>query len=250
MKNNNIELSIIIPIYNSQKIIGESLSTISDWIRKQNINIELIAVDDGSTDQTRQIINEFASKIDNYEIISYEKNKGKGYAVKKGLKVAKGEYILFTDADLSYGLDIIARMYEHIKNHSDIDLLYGSRHHEESDYGEYGIIRKIGRLFFSTYTRWVTSLDVFDTQCGIKIMTKKLADMVKDKITIDGFAFDIELFTIARANKLKYSEFPVVLENHDEGSIRIFRDTSKMIVDIFKIRINHKKGLYKNHFNL
>lgn len=245
MKNDTIELSIIIPVYNSQKIIGDSLSLIGEWIKKQKITVELIAVDDGSTDQTKRIMDELKSKINNYEVISFETNKGKGYAVKKGLEMARGNYMLFTDTDLPYGLDIIMKMHENIKNHPEIDLLYGSRHHDESDYDGYDSIRKIGSLFFSACIRSLILPDVFDTQCGVKIMSKKFSAIALKKMTVDRFAFDIELFVIARANHLKYSEFPVILKNNSESSIKIFRDTVKMLSDILKIRKNYKKRIYE-----
>jgi len=242
---NDIQLSIILPVYNGQKIVAGSLSQINEWMRRQKISIELIVVNDGSVDQTTKILNEWSDKINNYHIVDYQINRGKGHAVKKGFEAAKGAYVLFTDTDLSYGLDLILTMYQEIQSHPEVSLLHGSRHHGESDYAEYSFVRKLGRLFFSTYIRALILPDVSDTQCGIKIMMKVFADLAVKKLTVERFAFDIELFVIARANNLIYKAFPVTLENNGESSVKIIKDSLAMLADILNIRRNYRAGVYK-----
>jgi len=204
-----------------------------------------LVINDGSSDNTTTIINSLKQTPDKFIFINYKENKGKGYAVKKGIESSVGDYVLFTDADLSYGLPIISKMFEKIKDSLDIDLLFGARNHPESQNDKYGIIRKFGHLFFSNFTRRLILPDVYDTQCGIKIMSRKLANIAKEKLSIDRFAFDIELFTITRANKLKYAEFPVILAHQGETSVRIFHDTLSMMADIIRIKIKNAGGYYK-----
>lgn len=240
-----MDLSIIIPVYNNSSYIEASLSRLKSWLTSSKYQIEVIIVNDGSTDNTLKIINKDKDNIPNLNIVSYEQNKGKGYAIKQGLINSKGNFILFTDTDLSYGLDVIIEMFEKIRNNPTISLLVGSRNVLSRNNAGYGILRNISHLLFLYYVKIVILPKAIDTQCGIKIMTKEFASIAIKKLTINRFAFDVELFVITLANNLNFTEFPVLLKNHETSSLKILKDTFNMAKDILKIKKNYKSGYYK-----
>ena len=125
------------------------------------------------------------------------------------------------------------------------EFLYGSRSNCQSSFNtNYGFVRKIGRMFFSNVVRWLMFFRVPDTQCGLKMMKKEFSDLVVKKSIINRFAFDIELFVIAISNHLSMRDFPVVLKHHKESSVRLFKDTILMFMDIMRIRIKILRGFY------
>ncbi len=241
-----IELTIIIPVFNASAFLGESLKKIENWLRSRGGKIELIAVNDGSTDNTLVILENFKKQIPNYLIVDLKENRGKGFALKEGMKRASGEYIGFTDADLPYGLEVFDQMLKLMKNNQKISFLYGSRSHvlSRSKRG-YGIVRSMGRLFFSHAIRLLAVADVLDTQCGIKMFKSEFVNTAFQKSIIDGFAFDIELFVIAKIRNLTYQDFPVELSHRKESSVRLVRDTLLMLKDVLRIKIRKWLNGYK-----
>lgn len=240
-----IDLSIIIPVFNGEFFLKDSLAELGLFIESDANKIELIFVDDCSTDKTLSIINFFAEKRQSCQIIHLAKNAGKGFAIKEGIKRAGGDYICFTDADLPYGLNIFLKMLAYMRKNQEISLLYGSRNHEESVFKQnYGLVRRFGRLFFSCLVSFLAIPEVSDTQCGIKMMTSKLASLIIEKSCICRFAFDVELFVISKINGFVYQSFPVELRRQNGSSVRIILDTLVMIENILKIRKNAQKGIY------
>lgn len=230
------------PIYNGAKFLNTTIEKLDAWTMGRQNDIEIIFVDDGSNDATFDILRKL-NKI-NFSVIHLEKNSGKGAALRAGIRRAHGAYVAFTDADLPYGLEIFDKMLELFKKNSSISFLYGSRGHVLSELDKnYGLVRKIGRLFFSIIARLIVP-DVADTQCGVKMFSRKLADLISQKSIINRFAADIEFFAIARANNLIYRDFPVKLTHNKESSVRIIKDTLKMIFDIARIKI---KMLFKKY---
>jgi len=238
-----IELSLITPVYNGEKILRDTLEKLSDFLRA-NSDVELILVNDGSTDNSKKILEEFLKNNERTEIVNLENNQGKGKALKAGSKMAQGRFIGFTDADLPYGLKIINSMCKELRENSSVSLLFGSRGNKYSKFSNYGLLRKGGRLFFSWIIRILVLPDISDTQCGVKVMKKELAKLVAEKSTINRFAFDIELFVITKINGLFYKDFPVELQNQKESSVRILNDTLLMLLDIWRIRKNIKNKIY------
>lgn len=239
-----ISLSVIIPTYNADAFIGGVLERLRTWLLSHE-EIELIVVDDGSTDTTLSILRGLETKIPRLRIISIPSNKGKGFALRSGFAEAVGEYLAFTDADLPYGLSVFERMLEAMKKDSDLCLLYGSRSHELSKEEKgYGTIRRFGRNFFSNVIRFIAVPDVEDTQCGIKMLNRPLALEAIKVSKINRFAFDIELFMITKAHMWRYNSFPVELNHRKESSVRLVRDTIVMLRDVVSISRRHKRGDY------
>lgn len=242
----DIELSIILPVFNGADILERSLKRLKSWIAEKPYKIELIVVNDGSTDATKNISENFQGKFDYYQFINFSENKGKGFAVKAGMRAANGKFVVFTDADLSYGVDIFDAMYQFIKTDKNIQLLYGSRRHPQSKgYAGYTKLRRFSSLLFSNLARFIVPPAVKDTQCGVKMMRGEFAALAAQKLTINRFAFDIELFVIAKAYNLTFQDFPVALSHREETSVRLITDALFMIKDICLMKINIWLGRYK-----
>ena len=234
--DNVVELSLIIPVLNGASFLKSSLDKLALWTSQQTYSIEIIFVNDGSSDKTQEILNNFHG-LKNVAVINFIKNLGKGAAIKAGLSHARGAYVVFTDADLPYGLDVFDGMLNKIKSNHSIALVYGSRSHEQSIYKEgYGFGRRLGRFFFSALIRLIIPIGVADTQSGIKLFRRDLAMLVAEKLTVHRFAFDVEIFAIAKQNNFSYVDFPVTLSQRKETSVHFIKDTLNMIKDIFKIR--------------
>ena len=234
--NNFVELSLVIPVLNGEPFLQSSLDRLAFWAKQQTYATELIFVNDGSSDKTQEILNNFHG-YSNITLINFNSNFGKGAAIKSGMAKARGAYVAFTDADLPYGLEIFSAMLNKINSNSKIVLIYGSRSHAQSIYKEgYGLGRRLGRFFFSVLIRFIVPIGVADTQSGIKIFRSDLAKLVAEKLTVHRFAFDVEIFAIAKQNNFVYEDFPVVLSQRKESSVHFIKDTINMISDIFKIR--------------
>lgn len=241
-----VKLSIIIPVFNSASFITDTLQKIEDYIDKKG-DIELIVVDDGSTDNTKSLIEQFALNRPHITTLYLPQNKGKGFAVREGIRAARGQYIAFTDTDLPYGLTILDSMLNILEKDHDMAMLYGSRSHVASIYKKgYSLFRKIGRYFFSYFIRFMVSLEVSDTQCGLKMITKNFAEAVLKKVTIDRFAFDVELFVLAKTGHYICQDLPVTLDQKQATSVRFVKDTVIMLLDVIKIRLKMQEGIYNS----
>ena len=224
-------LSIIIPCYNEEEAIKDNiLNRVVPYLKYKNIKYELILVNDGSTDKT---LDEIMS-IPNVNVVSYTPNRGKGYAIKQGLIEAKGDYILFMDADLSTDLKAIEDI---IQFQADYDMIIGSRHHKASV-----LVKKqpLLRRFIGLCCRIIVNAKFHfhftDTQCGFKAMNKEMARLLIEKQQIDNFAFDVEYLYIAKLNKKKVKEIPVVWENDRSSTVSPLQSSIKFFKDLRVIK--------------
>ena len=168
----------------------------------------------------------------------------KGLALRHGFAASEGKYVAFTDADLPYGLEIINKMYRTMEGNRTVALLFGSRSHSLSKSSSYGWLRSAGRNFFSNVVKNLVISDVKDTQCGVKMLRADLAHRTAVSAMANRFAFDIEIFAIARQNQLQYQDFPVTLSHRKESSVRLIKDTLLMLYDIVKIRLRMQQHFY------
>ncbi len=238
-------LSLIFPVYNAAPFLRDSLSVLGQWLRIHP-EVDCIFVNDGSTDESMGILEEMKKDFPQaYQIVDLGENKGKGAAVRSGMRLATGDLVAFTDIDLPYGLPIFDAMRAVMEEDPGLAFLYGSRSHADSRFRGYGALRHVGRRFFSVAIRTLVATDTSDTQCGIKMFRKDFADAVAHRSVIDRFAFDIELFVIAKVNRFRSLDFPVQLLRHRESSVRVVRDTIAMLKDIRRIRQRIITGEYQ-----
>lgn len=240
-----MQVSLIIPAYNEEKRISSTLDAVSGFMREHFDNYEIIVIDDGSTDKTTDLVSEHIKKDENIKLIPLRKNKGKGYAVKTGVRNSTGDYIFFTDADLPYSLDTILKGTK-ILSDKKTKLVIGSRDLYEHKHNiPYPIYRRLMSKTFSFFLNMVLGLGISDTQCGIKGFEKKAAKRIFEAITIEGFGFDVELLYIAKKYKYKICCIPVNLTYNKGSKINIVIDSIKMTWDVFNIKLNDLRGLYK-----
>ena len=234
-----MKISLVIPAYNESVIIKNTVQATAGYLRNNFSDYELIIVDDGSTDDTAALVLACARDDENIGLISYDKNCGKGYAVRQGMLEASGDIVIYTDADLAYGLDVIKTAVESI---GDNDVIIGSRRMHEKGYGEYTFIRHFASRVFGFLVRIMSGMDN-DTQCGFKCFKSAAAYRVFSLCESDGFAFDFEVMMYCRGLKLKVSQMPVCIVNHRQSKVRIIRDSVKMFRDIIRIRKSVTKTL-------
>ena len=237
------KFSIIIPAYNEKDRILRTLNNIYKYFKGKNS--EIIIVDDGSTDNTASFIEYEKENIgDNIKIVSYKKNKGKGYAVKKGVEKAKGELILFTDADNSTPIEEFEKLFAGLKKGFDIAI--GSRYLKNSDVK---IKQSIFRILIGRFGNLLIQLllvkNIKDTQCGFKLFKNKTAKNIFQKQNIERWGFDMEILAIAQLFKYKIIEIPVNWYNSSDSKFSPIKDTVQTLSELIKIKINLITGKYK-----
>lgn len=226
-------LSLIIPMYNEEKILPDTLKALSDYMQKNFDDYEIIFSDDGSTDRSKEIVED--CNLPCVRIVSYEKNRGKGCAVRHGMLAARGDIRLFTDCDLAYGTDIIRTLYDKFTT-SGYDMILGSRNLCADGYEGYTLMR---RLASKTYIKVLCLLGGFklsDSQCGFKAFSAEAAEKVFAECETDGFAFDFEAIMTAARMGFSIGEISVKIVNHRESKVHVLSDSLKMLGDLIAIR--------------
>lgn len=242
-KSNEIFLSVVIPTYNEERRIEESLNKIARYMEGHNFRYEIIIVDDGSYDKTVDIVKNFSTKNKSINLILNEKNRGKGYSVKKGILEANGGYILFSDADLSTPIEEIEKLLKYLQQGYDVAI--GSRGVPDSDVRVHQpVYREFSGKIFNLIVRSTTLLEIRDTQCGFKCFKKDAAKAIFKRQRLDGFSFDVEILYIAKKLGYKIKEVPVVWINSDSSRVSLIKDSIQMFIDLLRIRLNDFKGVY------
>ena len=240
-------LSIVIPAFNEEKRLGDSLRHILGFIKKENLTAELIVVDDGSTDKTAGVGREACKEFSGVEtkVIRYETNRGKGFAVKTGLLAATGAIALFSDADLSTPIEELSKLCEPIER-DEFDVTFGSRALDRNLIGIHQPWRReqSGKVF-NLLVRLQTNLPFWDTQCGFKAFNMQKFRPLLNVMRIERFGFDVEFLFVANYHKLRLKEFPVRWNHCDGTTISVFRDSRRMFNEVLQIRRNAKQGKYK-----
>lgn len=232
-------LSIVIPCYNEGFKLVDNIIKVNNYMDKLNIDYEIIVVNDGSRDNTYEILTENISKFKNTRIETYSINRGKGYAIKTGLLAAKGEIIAYMDADLSTDLKAIEDALS-LLNEYDYDLIIGNRRGENSKEENKNFLRKLLSWGCHLVTKIFTGIDFIDTQCGFKMMKSNVAKEFANKQTIERFAFDIEYLYIALLKKYSVAELSVIWKDDKDSKVKVVRDTMRFMRDLIKIRSNKK----------
>lgn len=231
-----MKLSVIIPAYNEGERIQETVRTLRERLEQSAYAYEIIVVDDKSSDNTVQIV-----KNEGLTPVCQSENRGKGAAIRRGVSVADGDVVLFTDADLPYDLDLIDQSIACIERGA--DLAIGSR--EGTGYDTYGLVRRVSSGAFSFLTNCLLHLGIWDTQCGFKAFSAAAAHTIFEQVTIDGFGFDAEALYIAKKHGMRIDKVQAHMRKPPEGSsVSPLRDGITMLTSLFAIRRNARKGRY------
>ena len=238
-----IALSVVIPVYNEAARIPATLRQVADYLHSRPEPSEFLVVDDGSTDETADIVEQHCRDDRMVRLIRQRENRGKGFAVRNGVMSAQGDSILFTDADLSAPIAEAPRLLDALG--SGYDVAIGSRGLKPEWIGVHqSQLRENSGKFFNLWLRLVTGLPFRDTQCGFKAFRRDAARRIFPLQTIDGFGFDAELLYIARKLGYRTLETPVHWAHSEGTKVRMMRDGLRMAADLFTIRWNDLRGMY------
>ncbi len=237
-------LSLVIPAYNEADRIGLSLEKIRSYLATLPYTTELIVVDDGSTDAMPQLLERVQAGWPALRILRHSPNRGKGYSVRRGMLEARGEYVLFSDADLSTPVDEVEKLLR-IMEESQADAVAGSRAIERKLVGVHQPwYREYAGRFFNQLVRLVSGLDLKDTQCGFKLyrrLTTRNAFLVQ---RTEGFGFDVEILYLIRHTGGRIVETAVKWNNDPATKVRLLRDSMTMFADLLLIRLRAWTGRY------
>lgn len=236
-----MRLSVVIPMYNESSIVADSVAEFDKYLSEHFDDYELIFADDGSTDGCGGAVLEYAKEHKNVKLVRYEKNRGKGCAVRTGLLESDGDIAMFTDCDIAFGVDVIGRVAEYFKNNPEKQMVVGSRNLSKDGYEGYTAIRKLASKIYIKVLGVLGGFRLSDSQCGVKGFTKEAAHEIFSRCETDGFAFDFEAIMTASALGYSIGELPVKIINHRESKIHVFSDSFKMIGDVIKIKKRVKK---------
>lgn len=236
-----MKISVCIPMYNESGIIAATARTLTEALdRRFGEDYELLFSDDGSTDGSADLVRQL--NLPRVRVVGYEKNRGKGCAVRTAMLAAEGDYVMFTDADLAYGTEVIGRVADAFEANPDCDVVIGSRNIGKDGYEGYTFMRKIAS---KTYIRVLCLMGGFrlsDSQCGCKAFTAKAAQTLFPRCEVNGFAFDFEAILWAVKYRFPIKEIPVRVINHGESKVRVVRDTFRMLRDLRRMKKRIKKA--------
>lgn len=211
-----------------------SLKTLEGFCKNHFEKYEILCVDDGSTDGTGDLVErELASE--SLKVLRLPENRGKGYAVRYGMRQATGTYRFFTDADLPYHLDALKKAMA-LFHDKGCDMVVGARDLSESQTGSMlSIPRQLAGKIFSAVVRTILNIDIKDTQCGFKGFKDTAAGRIFSRLETRGYAFDVEIFVRARAENMHICKIPVTLVKQAGSKIRLSRDPACMFWELVRI---------------
>ncbi len=241
-----ISISIVIPAYNEEKRLPATLAAVFSYLDARSWkSAEVLVVDDGSSDATARVAAGFASRHSRLRLLANPGNRGKGYSIRHGVMEARGEWVLFTDADLSAPIEELDKLLAACRERG-VPIAIGSRALDRSliDIHQSAFRENAGRVF-NFLMRLSTGLPFLDTQCGFKLFEASAAREVFRRQRLERFGFDAEVLFIAR--RLGYSAVEVPVRwSHAEGTkVSMFRDSAGMFLDLLRVRWNHLRGLYR-----
>jgi glycosyltransferase involved in cell wall biosynthesis len=243
MNAGSTSLSLIVPAYNEAARIGGPLVEMGAWLNAHCESSEIIVVDDGSDDQTCEVVRRTAPSLPTpLRLIRYQPNRGKGYALKVGFAAAAGDVLAFTDCDLSTSLDSLPDFLAALEQ--DADIAIGSRKSLAATITRHQpLLREhLGRVFTWIVRRAIA--DVSDATCGLKAFRREAGMDLFAHSRIDGWSFDAEILRIAHKRGYRISEIPVRWEDRDGTKVQLLRDVVGSLIGIAKILRNDRTGVY------
>ncbi len=232
-----MKISVVIPMYNEESIVENAVKVLDTALLKSfgQGNYEMLFVSDGSLDSCLEIVKGMTDSYPALRALGYEKNQGKGCAVRTGMLEACGDFVLFTDCDLAYGAEIIERFYSKFTN-SGCDIVIGSRALKGGGYDGYSFMRKIMSKAYLKVVSVYAGFKLSDSQCGIKGFSNKAAKDIFSKCLSNGFEFDLEAIMLGQKAGYEVCEIPVRIINHRESKVSPIRDSLKMLRRISDIK--------------
>jgi dolichyl-phosphate beta-glucosyltransferase len=237
----SVYLSIIIPAYNEEKIIEKTLKKVLAFLSNKNYKWEVVVVDDGSIDATSKIVHKYKEK--KVSVYQLRRNQGKGAALREGVKKAKGEYVVYSDADLSVSIENVDKFIEILKKGNDVVIASRRIRGSEIKVHQPFIRETMGRVF-TLITRVILALNITDFTCGFKGFRKKAAKEVFLKGVINRWAYDSEVLYLAKKFGYKIVQVPISWENREDTKVDLAFVVFESLKDLISIRLNDIFGVY------
>ncbi|MEZ6036669.1 MAG: glycosyltransferase [Planctomycetota bacterium] len=256
MTDRRLALTFVIPVKDGAAFLRDTLDRVWAWLVERGEPAELLVVDDGSSDATPTLLATFASEVAGHqqvELVALRNvvNRGKGYSLRRAFLHARGDRVLFTDADLTYGVDNAATVLATL-DREQADIVIGSRMHDDSRYvvapNFFGKLftRHLSGRIFNLLVRAICVPGVRDTQAGLKGFRREAAQELATRVQLDRFSFDVELLFVARRLGLRVTACPVLFVYCKEPStVHFVRDSLAMVRDMLRIRWRGWRGAYR-----
>lgn len=237
-----IKLSIIVPCYNEEKRFNAGFEHFQSFIRRSRFDCELILVNDGSKDNTLKLMKSQLDKSKTIKIASYTKNKGKGFAISKGVEIARGEIILFSDIDHSVDVSTVNSFFKYFSN---ADVVIGSRRLKNSKLlKRQKPLRELLGKGFTLLVKILIDWQIKDATCGFKAFKKQAAKKLFKKISIYNWAFDAEILFLCKKYKIKVAQAPVEWSDVKGSKVSITKDIASSLKGLLQVRLNDSNNKY------
>jgi dolichyl-phosphate beta-glucosyltransferase len=236
-----LTLSVVIPAYNEQARLPNTLHQLERFIEEHDLRCEVLVVDSGSVDGTSAVVRQAMLKFSRLRLLRLDR-RGKGLAVRTGMLAARGDVVLFADADLSWPLEELLRFPSLVSNETPVVI--GSREgHGSRRLGEPAYRHFMGRVF-NCVVQALAVPGIEDTQCGFKAFRADATHGIFERQGIDGFGFDVEVLFLARRLGYGIREVPLRWVHKENSRVEPLRDTLKMLADVLTVRLNGWRGKY------
>ncbi|CAN5447902.1 glycosyltransferase family 2 protein [soil metagenome] len=233
-------LSVVVPAYNEESRLQPTLERLHEYYSAQAYPYDVLVVSDGSSDKTGKVVTDFAANHPHFALLEYHPNRGKGYAVRVGIDEAKGDLILFCDADLATPQEETEKLLDHMTQGADVAI--GSRPLKESSLEvRQPLYREMLGRMFNKVVKAIGIRGIDDTQCGFKMFTRDSAQEIFSRAKVDRFGFDFEALMIAQDLGLRIDEVPIRWRHMEGSKVSLLRDGSRMLIDLAKLRLKGKK---------
>lgn len=234
--------SIIIPVFNEERRIPKSIEKIFSFFNSQTVTSEILFINDGSSDKTKEILEEYQKKY-HFIIVNYTQNRGKGYAIREGIRHARGDWMIFFDIDLATPLSEFTHFLQ-FKN-DDTEIVIGSRRLGESHIqkGE-----SILRVFLGQGFTKISNIlvpGVTDFTCGFKCFKKDAAQKIFSRARIDRWGFDTELLYIAKLHDIPITQMPITWSHDTDSRVKVGKAVINTLSELAQMKLNQIRGLYK-----
>jgi glycosyltransferase involved in cell wall biosynthesis len=226
----------VIPAHDEGLRLPRTLATLEREVARRRLSLELIVVDDGSTDSTAGVARDAADRLDWVDVVSHPTQLGKGAAVRSGVARAHAPVVAFTDADLAYPVDAIVRVADQVEQGADIAI--GER--DDTYRGSWS--RRGGSTVFNRFASGLLGLDSPDTQCGLKAFRREVAQALFEPLSTVGYAFDVEVLWLARRWELQTARVRVRMLDNPRTSVRLVRDGVFMGLDVARLWWRDRTG--------
>ena len=239
-----VEISIVIPAYNEETLIINTLESLRAYMATRSEKYEFIVVDDGSDDRTAATIQDWQKKMNaDLLLLVNQKNMGKGFSIRRAVQASRGQFVIFIDADLPYELYAIDNFLSALRK--GYDLAVGSRVLPGAEVRGVPFYRYMAGQVFSWMVQLVLFTGLPDTQCGFKSFRSIAAKEIFRRTSIDGFGFDVEMLFVARKLKFAIQPVPVhMIEHRQRSRVRLFSDSLRMFSNLFTVRLKDWQGKY------